>query len=195
MSSGRPLVVPAGSGTVLSVLGDSTRLLVDSESSGGTLLQFESISPPGGGPPMHCRANDDETFLILEGNVKFSIQGRESVDGPGSFVFAPRGKEHTFMNPGPGPARMIITCTPSGLEKAFREIAATQRPASSPPKSSAPRSPKSASPSTAHPSNPDAAPSASPKIKRAPPGGALFHSFRMPSRLTSTKPDQSQTDT
>lgn len=110
-------------GERLELMGETMRILVDGEASGGTLVQFEEISRPGGGPPLHIHAKDDESFLVLEGRMKFSIDGKESVHGPGSYIFAPRGSKHTFCNIGPGPSRMIISCTPSGLEEAFRETA------------------------------------------------------------------------
>lgn len=110
-------------GERINFIGETVRMLVDSHASDGSMVQFEAFSPPGGGPPLHTHANDDESFFILEGNVKFSIDGKESVQGPGNFVFAPRGSLHTFCNLGPGRSRMLITCSPSGIETAFREAA------------------------------------------------------------------------
>jgi mannose-6-phosphate isomerase-like protein (cupin superfamily) len=110
----------ATGGAALSVVGDSIRILADSASTGGACVIFEAVTPPAGGPPLHRHGRDDEHFCILEGKVKFSIDGKEIVLGPGGYAYAPRGSVHTFVNAGPTPSRMIITCTPGGLEAPFR---------------------------------------------------------------------------
>ncbi|HWB20910.1 MAG TPA: cupin domain-containing protein [Phycisphaerales bacterium] len=112
---------------ILDVVGEEIRVLADSSSTRGQCFIFEDISPPSGGPPLHTHTRDDEFFYILEGSVKFVIDGVESIARAGEFRHAPRGSIHAFMNMGPGKSRMLITCTPAGLETAFREVDALNR--------------------------------------------------------------------
>lgn len=116
------LVVPSDGGEFLNVVGERIRILADSARTDGKCVIFENISEPGNGPPLHRHARDDELFFVIEGRVKFVIDGRESTAAPGGFVYAPRGSVHTFVNVGDSPSRMLITCCPGGLEQPFREV-------------------------------------------------------------------------
>lgn len=110
-------------GERLNVIGDRVRVLTDGRSSGGRLLIFEECSGSGDGPPLHRHSHDDECFYILSGRYKFVCDGREFMAEPGAFVCAPRGSVHTFVSCAAdgGESRMLIICTPPGLEGPFRE--------------------------------------------------------------------------
>jgi quercetin dioxygenase-like cupin family protein len=107
---------------VLDVLGNKIRVLVDSEASGGKCAIFEDSAQPGSGPPLHRHGVDDEYFHVLEGTVKFSLNGNESIHHAGDFVTAPKGSVHTYRNIGTGPLRMLVICCPGGLEVPFRKV-------------------------------------------------------------------------
>jgi quercetin dioxygenase-like cupin family protein len=112
----------AADAEVLSVVGDRIRILADGRMTGGRCVLFENISPPGGGPPLHRHTHDDEFFFVLEGTMKFRIDGRDTVVSAGASVAAPRGTVHAFANIGSSPSRMIVMCSPAGLEGPFREV-------------------------------------------------------------------------
>lgn len=114
-------------GERLNVLGVLVRVLADSAATGGACVVMELTVPPGEGPPLHRHTLDDECFFITEGTVLFELNGRRVVQGPGGFVRAPRGSIHTFRNAGASPARMVVICTPGGLEGPFREVDALSR--------------------------------------------------------------------
>ncbi len=115
-----PTAHPSGQGEVLNVVGETIRILADSRATGGACLIFENVTPPGQGPPLHRHGRDDEYFFIVEGSVKFSLDGKETTVGAGAFVHAPRGSVHTFRNVGAQPCRMLVICLPAGLEGPFR---------------------------------------------------------------------------
>jgi mannose-6-phosphate isomerase-like protein (cupin superfamily) len=108
-------------GESLDVVGDRLRILVDSSDTGGKCVVFECITDPGKGPPLHRHGRDDEIFFIVEGTLKFVVDGVESTVSAGGCVLAARGSAHAFVNVGKSPSRMIITCCPGGLERPFRE--------------------------------------------------------------------------
>jgi quercetin dioxygenase-like cupin family protein len=114
-------------GEVLNVVGEHVRLLAHGDCTDDQCAVFENISQPGAGPPLHIHDLEDEFFYIVEGAVKFSINGKETTLGPGGFVCAARGSTHTFKNIGSAPSRMIICCTPAGLERPFREASALSK--------------------------------------------------------------------
>ena len=112
---------PATEGVTLIGPGDLYRFLVTGEESGGAYFAMEALVPPGGGPPPHIHRREDETFYVIEGEVSFLLGDRVVTGGPGDFVNVPRGLVHRFRNEGSATARMILTFTPSGIERFFEE--------------------------------------------------------------------------
>jgi len=119
-----PVFLEPHEGEVLRIVGDRARVLIDGTGSGNQCSVFEAVTARHNGPPLHRHALEDEYFYVIEGRAKFSINGQERLAGPGTFVFAPRGSRHTFLNVGEGELRMIVIVTPAGLERPFRENAA-----------------------------------------------------------------------
>jgi uncharacterized cupin superfamily protein len=56
----------------------------------------------------------------MEGRVAFLLNGEWHEVGPGGTAFMPRSIVHTFKNVGDQPSRMLLTTTPSGIEKFLR---------------------------------------------------------------------------
>src|SRR5204863_3050509 len=66
------------------------------DQTGGKFAAVEFWGPRGFGSPIHVHSGDDESFVVLEGEVRFRL-GDEDVDvGPPSFVYGPRGIAHGF---------------------------------------------------------------------------------------------------
>lgn len=94
------------------------------EQTGGTLTAFENTIAPLDGPPLHAHANEDEAFYILEGHLRYLLDG-ELHDAPaGSFIFIPRGTPHCFQNIGDRQARILVLFTRGGMEHFFDRFAA-----------------------------------------------------------------------
>ena len=104
------------------IIGGGVRVLIDGASSGGRCCMFECPVPPGGGPPLHRHEREDELFYVLEGRFKFSVDGHVFVAETGAFACAPRGSVHAFHNLGNSTGRLLVTCTPAGLEVPFRAV-------------------------------------------------------------------------
>ncbi len=95
-------------GEILSVVGERIRVLADAASTGGRAAIFEETTAPGMGPPLHRHGRDDEYFFVVEGTVKFVVDGREFTVEAGGFALAPRGSTHTFRNVGSSPSKMQL---------------------------------------------------------------------------------------
>lgn len=65
----------------------------------------------GSGPAtLHVHRSDDEAWHVLEGELVFRYADGSEVAGPGTTVFVPAGKAHTYeARPG---ARYLIVLTP-----------------------------------------------------------------------------------
>lgn len=120
----KPMLVGPDGGESITVVGDRVRILADSDSTAGQCAIFDTFVAPGLGPPLHRHQREDEYFYVQAGTAKFSIEGKVHTCGPGTFLLAPRGSVHTFVNAGATPLRMVISVTPGGLERPFRENAA-----------------------------------------------------------------------
>ena len=85
------------------------------------IIEFE-LEPGFGGPDPHSHADHIDSFYVLEGEAEFLMDGETVRLGAGSFAAAPLGVEHTFSNPGPGPARMLNVHAPSaGFHERLRD--------------------------------------------------------------------------
>lgn len=120
-NSRRGVHVPPGEGESLWVVGDTYTFKATTENTGGSLALWEAVVPPQAGPPPHTNG-EDESFYVLEGKLEILDGERTFVAGTGSFVFVPKGTVHRFKNIGTEPAKMLIICIPSGIEKYFKEV-------------------------------------------------------------------------
>jgi quercetin dioxygenase-like cupin family protein len=66
---------------------------------------FEGVEP-------HSHSDHVDSFYVLEGEVEFLMDGETLLLGPGSFVAAPPGVEHTFTS-GPARSRLLNVHAPS----------------------------------------------------------------------------------
>jgi quercetin dioxygenase-like cupin family protein len=103
------------------------------DTDGAYALAHATIAP-GGEPPLHVHAREDETFHLLSGTMTFQ-RGMERIDAQaGDTVHLPRGIQHAFKVTSPQ-ARVLLLITPGGLEEAFR---ATSIPTDAQPGDDAP---------------------------------------------------------
>jgi quercetin dioxygenase-like cupin family protein len=76
-----------------------------------------------GGRPRHTHTREDESIYLFSGLLEAECVGEEFEAGPGSFVFLPRQRPHTFRSVG-GTARGLLIITPGGLERYFDALCA-----------------------------------------------------------------------
>lgn len=98
-------------------------MILDPSQTGGAMSIVDSVSPPNAGPPRHVHKAEDETFVVLTGEVEVWLAGERFVFGPGETAFVPRGTEHTFRTLGGRPSRHLVILTPGGFEGFFQEMA------------------------------------------------------------------------
>lgn len=84
----------------------------------GAIGLIEVALGAGTGPPRHIHPNEDEIYLILEGEVTFSLGDEKLNAGPGAVVYIPRGLPHDFRVDS-DTARFYLIFTPAGFEEFF----------------------------------------------------------------------------
>ena len=118
MKADNPIFAP---GTVVNWLNSTYRILLTEPD--GRVGMFEAVVPPGYGPPQHIHHGEDEIIYIIEGSVRFMLDGKIVDHAAGDLIFVPRGKKHAFTVTGANPARFITTVTPGGFECFFAAAA------------------------------------------------------------------------
>lgn len=100
------------------------RYLIDG-SAGGGMGVFELTVPPGSNvPPPHSHARNDECIYIIEGTLRYAVDGvvRDLVRE--DWMFSPKGSVHQFSNPHDAVARALVIQTPDIGAQYFRDVAA-----------------------------------------------------------------------
>lgn len=105
-------------------LGNLTiRYLVDGAESGGMGL-FELEVPPGSNvPPPHSHSQNEECVYVLEGTLRYSVDGVTRDLRPGDWMRTPKGSVHGFSNPHDQNTRALIFLTPDVGARFFRDVA------------------------------------------------------------------------
>ena len=96
-----------------------TRLRVAAATAEATVL--EAWIEPGGGGSWHAHTKEDETVVVLEGELVFDDGARRALRAGDAHV-VPRGRRHMFVNESDASVRLYFFCAPGGLERFFREI-------------------------------------------------------------------------
>lgn len=93
---GQALVVAPGKGEHLEFLNHLATIKFATGSS-GSMSVVEFMAPRGFGPPEHRHKNEDELFVVLDGELEFRTGGIEIKGGPGTLALLPRAEPHTFQ--------------------------------------------------------------------------------------------------
>jgi len=107
---------------VLHVMGSEVRFVCEGELTKRAWSLMECAAPRDVGPPPHHHAWD-EAYYVLEGQVRFTIDGRDLVLGAGDFVHIPAETVHGFKGASDAAARMLIFDAPAHAEGFFRDAA------------------------------------------------------------------------
>jgi quercetin dioxygenase-like cupin family protein len=100
------------------------RYLMDGTVAGAGSGMFELTVGPGARvPPAHSHSNNEEIVYVLEGKLRYSVDGEMRDLTPGERMYSPRGSVHAFSNPNDRPARALVILTPDIGAQYFRDIA------------------------------------------------------------------------
>lgn len=75
----------------------------------GFLVELhETDLAPGGAPHPPHHHDHEEIFMMREGTIEVTIEGKTSRIGPGSVAYVASNQEHGVRNPGPGHAQYFV---------------------------------------------------------------------------------------
>lgn len=114
-------VVEQGRGEAMKVMGADVRFLCAATETEKAWSLMEVGLPTHAGPPPHHHPWD-EAYYVVEGEVKFILDGKERLVKAGDFIYAPAGTLHGFSGASAKPARMLVFDAPAHTEAFFREV-------------------------------------------------------------------------
>ena len=82
------------------------------------------IETPGKvkGPPPHTHQSYNESFLVIDGEMQFFIDGEIKTLGAGEVIDIPPNTLHTFENVGDKTCKLINIHSPKGFRGFFEEM-------------------------------------------------------------------------
>jgi quercetin dioxygenase-like cupin family protein len=132
--------MPASSGVTSSAMGGGERwwflgtlgiIRVPGEAVEGRYALIEFLFPRHASPPLHSHPQD-ESFIVLEGEVTM-VAGETRIElGPGGVAAVPMGVAHTFRVDS-DTAHVLVLSTPAGLEQLVRDASVPAAEAVLPP--------------------------------------------------------------
>ena len=93
-------------------------LKVSSADTGGRATVFDTIRHTPGGPPLHVHHDQDEWFLVTEGQFDIRVGDSLFALKPGDSVLAPKCIPHSFRNT-TQTGRIMVTFLPAGTMEEF----------------------------------------------------------------------------
>ena len=75
-------------------------------------------------PPPHSHSRNDEFVFVLEGILRYTVDGVSRDLRPGEWMFSPRGSVHQFSNAGEAVTRALVILTPDIGAQYFQDVAA-----------------------------------------------------------------------
>jgi quercetin dioxygenase-like cupin family protein len=117
-------------------LGTLATIRLPGDASDGRFALIEFLFPRGASPPLHTHPQD-ESYVVLEGELTLVAGESRQRLGPGGVAVVPMGVPHTFRVDSDG-ARVLVLSTPAGLERMIEDASV---PAAAPtlPPAEAPR--------------------------------------------------------
>jgi quercetin dioxygenase-like cupin family protein len=121
MSTAVPIIRGDGEGERLWFAGGGVwTMKATAEETDGAFILFEDRMPRGKTTPLHTHPHEDETFIVLEGEILVHVEGTEHRVGPGGVAVVPRGSRHAFMVTSEI-ARILALQTPGSGEAFYRD--------------------------------------------------------------------------
>jgi mannose-6-phosphate isomerase-like protein (cupin superfamily) len=122
MSALQPVIMRPDDAEAIRPFGIDMKVMLGAEHTGGTFSAIVAEVKPGEGPPPHLHRDREEYFFVLAGSYSLGVNGVESMIGPRTLVFVPRGTVHTFKNVSDGMGRLLEWTIPGDNGDYFRAM-------------------------------------------------------------------------
>jgi quercetin dioxygenase-like cupin family protein len=123
--------------TAVWFLGALSRLRVSGEQTGGAFALADTLARRGTASPVHVHDHDDETFFVLDGDLRVLVGAEEHTAGPGTAAVLPRQLRHAYVVTS-ATARFLTLHTPAGFEQFAAEAGEPAQTLALPPEPAGP---------------------------------------------------------
>jgi quercetin dioxygenase-like cupin family protein len=113
-------------------LGALSQLRLSGEQTGGALSLRENLARRGNASPVHVHDRDDETFFVLDGELRVVAGEDDHTAGPGTVAVLPRRLRHAYVVTS-ATARFLTLHAPAGFEQFAAEVGQPARALTLPP--------------------------------------------------------------
>jgi quercetin dioxygenase-like cupin family protein len=97
-------------------LGALAQVRVSGAQTGGAFALADHLARRGNASPVHVHDRDDETFFVLDGELRVFVGEEEHLAGPGTVAVLPRRLRHAYVVTS-ATARFLTLHTPAGFEQ------------------------------------------------------------------------------
>jgi quercetin dioxygenase-like cupin family protein len=126
-----------GTQTAIWFLGALSQVRLSGEQTGGAFSMVEILVRHGNGSPVHVHDRDDETFFVLDGELRVIVGEEEHAAGPGTVAVLPRRVRHAHVVTS-ATARFLSLHTPGGFERFAAEVGQPAQALTLPPEPAGP---------------------------------------------------------
>lgn len=130
-AAGVPAILPPEAQKAVWFLGALVQIRAGGDATGGQLAILEHRAERGYGTPLHRHDAADETFLVLDGELRVEVDGQAHAAGAGAVAFLPRKLPHALVVTSPQ-AWYLTLHNPAGFDR-FTLSAGTPVTTNAPP--------------------------------------------------------------
>ena len=112
----RSLISGPDSQAAIWFLGALSQVRVSGAHTGGAFALADHLARRGNASPVHVHDRDDETFFVLDGELRVFAGEEEHTAGPGTVAVLPRRLRHAYVVTS-ATARFLTLHTPAGFEQ------------------------------------------------------------------------------
>jgi quercetin dioxygenase-like cupin family protein len=119
-------MIEAGGGrtdgeSIVSAMSTLTAVLIAGEHNGGRFALIETLEVRGSEPPSRVHTREDQAIYVLDGLIRFCVDGAWLRRPAGTCVLLPKGCEHAYSVESQQ-ARLLVVAVPAGIEGCYREL-------------------------------------------------------------------------
>jgi quercetin dioxygenase-like cupin family protein len=123
--------------TAIWFLGALTQVRVSGAQTGGAFALADHLTRRGNASPVHVHDQDDETFFVLDGELRVFAGEEGHLAGPGTVAVLPRRLRHAYVVTS-ATARFLTLHTPAGFEQFVARVGEPTQALMLPPESAGP---------------------------------------------------------
>jgi quercetin dioxygenase-like cupin family protein len=102
-------------------LGALAQVRLSGAQTGGAFALVDYLARRGNASPVHVHDRDDETFFVLDGELRVFTGEEEHTAGPGTVAVLPRRLRHAYVVTS-ATARFLTLHSPAGFEQFAAEV-------------------------------------------------------------------------